>query len=464
MISTEHARAQRTSGLARAAKGWDVMSEGKHARPPSFAVRRLIGRPLLSRAGERLGEVRDVVVMLTENEDPRVMGLVVRVARRALFVPLAELTPLTQQVVRLVGDRLDVRSFERRPREILLGGDLLGHHVISVAGARLVRVRDVALAERQATLRAVAVVVDATPLVARLLPGRMRGVRAPRTLPWAGIEPLLGHVPTARWRLPLGRLARLHPAHLADLVETASPSEGEEIIRTVGQDRDLEADVFEELEPAYRLAYVRARSEAEVADLLATMAPDDAADVLLQLETERRQRILGRLPLLTLRKVRPLLGYNPETAGGLMSTDYLAVPASMPVGQVLDEVRACRMAPGVAGTVYVVDAACHLVGALSVGELLRRDPAAPVGDAASPIAASIQPQADIPAIALAMTDFNLTMLPVVDPAARLLGVIAVDDVLTVLLPDAWRALVRRHPPAAPDQHGDAPAEEGAPPA
>lgn len=459
------------------AKGRGAMIEGDHARYPSLAVRQLIGQPLLSRTGERLGEVRDVVVLLTEMEDPRVMGFVVRIARRALFVPVAEVTSLypdgldhritpaapSRQAVRLMGDRLDVRSFERRPREILLGGDLLGHHVISVASARLVRVRDVALAYREGILRTVAVVVDAVPLVARLLPGWARGAHAPATLPWEGIEPLLAHVPTARWRLPLSRLARLHPARLADLVETASPSEGEEIIRTVGQDRDLEADVFEELEPAYQVAYVSTRSDAELADLLATMAPDDAADLLLQLEGERRQRILGRLPLVTLLKVRPLLGYNPATAGGLMSTDYLAVPADMPVGRVLDEVRTSRAPPGVAETIYVVDAARHLKGALAVSELLRRDPAEAVGATTIHIPASVLPHADIPEIALTMTDFNLTVLPVVDAEARLIGVLAVDDLLEVMLPDEWRTLARHSPPTTVEQRSEMALEEGAPP-
>jgi CBS domain-containing protein len=427
-------------------------------------VRRLIGQPLLSRTGDRLGAIHDVVVRLAEREDPLVAGLVVRIGQRTVFVPIAEVTPLATPVLRLLGDRLDVRSFERRPREILLGSDLLGHHVISVTDAQLVHVRDVQLAYQHEIPRAVAVVVDVAPLAARLLPQWMGGSHAPHTLPWSGIEPLLGHVPSARWRLPLGRLARLHPAHLADLVETASPTEGEEIIRTVGQDRDLEADVFEELAPAYQIAHIRSWADAEVAELLTTMAPDDAADLLLQLEHDRQQRILGRLPLVTLRKVRPLLGYNPETAGGLMSTDYLTAPQDMPVGAVIEAVRASRLPPGVAETVYVVDTMHRLVGAFLVSELLRRDPAETVGGTAIRPPVSVHPDADIPQIALAMTDFNLTMLPVVDAALRVVGVIAVDDLLEVMLPAEWRALVGHQPPPMPAPRASAEMEQRVPPA
>jgi CBS domain-containing protein len=389
------------------------------------------------------------------------VGFVARIGSRAVFLPVAEVVLHPLQGVQLVGDRLDVRSFERRPHEIVLGGDLLGHHVISIADARLVLVCDVELAYRQGTLRAVSVAVDPAPLVGRLLPSWLSRARTPVTLAWAGIEPLMAHVPTARWRLPLGRLARLHPARLADLVETASPSEGEEIIRTVGQDRDLEADVFEELEPPYQLAHLRARSDGEVADLLATMAPDDAADLLLQFEDARRQRILGRLPLVTLHKVRLLLGFNPATAGGLMSTDYLAVPPEMQVTEVLDTVRARRVPPGVAESVYVVDAAHRLLGVLSIGELLRRGPSQPAGDTDMPAPVSVQPHADIPEIALTMTDFNLTALPVVDQARQLIGVIAVDDLLEVMLPEEWRTLVRQTARDL-DQAADAATDGGVP--
>ena len=425
-------------------------------------MRRIIGQPLVDRAGERLGTVHDVVVRLTEREDPPVVGLTVRIGQHVVFVPAAAVTPLRTQAMQLVADRLDVRSFERRPREILLGGDLLGHHVISIAGARLVRVRDVELTIGQTASRAVAVVVETAPFADWFLRGRLGGARARSVLPWSGIEPLMGHVPSARWRLPFGRLARLHPARLADLLETASPSEGEEIIRAVGQDRDLEADVFEEMEPAYQVAYVSTRADAEVADLLATMAPDDAADLLLQLEPERRARILGRLPLVTLYKVRMLLGYNPATAGGLMSTDFLAVAAGLTVQQALDEARSSRVPPVMVQTIYVVDSDQRLIGGFLLGELLRRDPAAAIGVAMLSMPVSVQAHADIPEIALTMTDFNLTLLPVLDADTRLIGVIAVDDLLEVMLPEEWRTLVGHKPPLARDQFSQGIPEEHEP--
>jgi Mg/Co/Ni transporter MgtE len=117
---------------------------------------------------------------------------------------------------------------------------------------------------------------------------------------------------------------------------------------------------------------------------------------------------------------------------------------------VLEEVRASRLAPGVIETIYVVDAAYRLVGVFLVTELLRRDPTEAVGTAATRTPVCVRPDADIPEIALTMTDFNLTVLPVVDAAMQLIGVIAVDDLLEVMLPNEWRTVVGSHPPPAPE--------------
>ena len=101
----------------------------------------------------------------------------------------------------------------------------------------------------------------------------------------------------------------------------------------------------------------------------------------------------------------------------------------------------------------------HLIGGFLLGELLRRDPADAIGGAMLSMSASVQAHADIPEIALTMTDFNLTLLPVLDADTRLIGVIAVDDLLEVMLPEEWRTLVGHKPPLARDQFSQGITEE-----
>ena len=125
----------------------------------------------------------------------------------------------------------------------------------------------------------------------------------------------MSHVPTARLRIPYRKLARLHPARIADLVEAASHEEGEEIIEAVGQDPALEADVFEELDPEHQVEFVQDRSDEEAAQLLGSMAPDDAADMISEIDQERRAPILELLPEPQRRKVRSLLQLPPRDGG-----------------------------------------------------------------------------------------------------------------------------------------------------
>jgi len=424
----------------------------------TLALTKLVRNSLLGRAGERLGQIQDVVARLTESGYPPVSGLVLRIGSRGVFVSVKEIAKIELEAVQLSVDRLDLRTFERRPGEILLARDILGHHVINVNDAQLVYVNDVELAERENRMRVVGIDIGSGAILERLLPRSVRGLRSPTFLDWSSIEPLLAHVPSVRRRLPFRRLARLHPAELADMVEAASPIEGEEILRAVGEDRDLEADVFEELDTNYQVEFLRTRPEAEAAEILANMSPDDAADLVLKIEQERRDRLLGRLPLAQLRKVRMLLGYNPQTAGGLMSPDFLTFSPDTAVGDALETVRTSPLPPNAVASVYVVDGDGRLIGGPSVIELLRHEPTRPIAEAVAWEPVVVHPLADIPEIALKMADFNLEALPVVDDGDRMIGAITVDDLLEVMLPAEWRAVVqssstgnrRRREPPAPD--------------
>jgi Mg/Co/Ni transporter MgtE len=200
--------------------------------------------------------------------------------------------------------------------------------------------------------------------------------------------------------------------------------------------------VFAELEPEHQIALLESRSDAEAADILAHMPPDDAADLLLELPEERRTRVLGRLPLVQLAKVRALLGYNPETAGGVMIPDFLAVSDAASLSSVLDSVRASDLAPLLTDAVYVVASDGRLVGSVPVVEMLRHDGSQTVGAVLSGRPISVPTHADVPEIAVTMTDYNLSVLPVVDVNQRLVGLVTVDDVLELMLPTDWRTRVR----------------------
>ena len=394
---------------------------------------------LVDRDGDRLGRVEDLIAQLGFAPHPPVTGVVVRIAHRQLFVPIARIPDLQPGRVQFVGDTVSLKRFERRPGEVLLSEDLRARHLINLQGARLIRANEIELARVDGRWEVVA--VDPSPRVAlrRLLPRRL-GQRIPagKVVDWASIEPFVAHVPTARLRIPYRKLARLHPAQIADLVEAASHEEGEEIIEAVGQDRELEADVFEELDSEHQIEFVRSRTDAEAARLLATMAPDDAADLIMELDQERRLPVLQLLPAPQQRKIRTLLNYNPETAGGLMSPDFQCLPESTPVSDVLDGVRSSTAPPEALAVVFARGDDGRVTGSASVVRLIQAPPTATLGSVVRPNPAHVHPDWDLHAVTRKMTDFNLTVAPVMDEHHRMVGVITVDDVLEMLLPTGWR--------------------------
>jgi CBS domain-containing protein/sporulation protein YlmC with PRC-barrel domain len=401
----------------------------------------LAGSPLLDSSGEQLGKVEDVVARLDSGESrPPVIGLVVRIGGRELFVPDDRVERLGPYSVQTSTTKLNVAQFERRPGEVLLRADVLDHTLINVDTARLVTAHEVELVRDDAMWRVAGIDPSLRPRLWRLLPRRFRGhdTEHRQFIAWGDLEPFVGHVPTSRLKLTARRLARLHPAQIADLVEAASHDEGEEILEAVGQDKELEADVFEELDDEHQVEFLRDRTDQQAAAVLARMASDDAADLLLELPQERRLPILNLLPPGKQAKMRSLLGHNPSTAGGMMNPDFVSVLSDATVGQALARIRASELGPQQVSIVCVVDVDGRLVSAPSLPELVREEehhPISALGDSSTP---TVSPEADVPEVARLMSDYNLIAMPVLDADSRPIGIIAVDDVLELLVPEEWR--------------------------
>jgi sporulation protein YlmC with PRC-barrel domain len=400
----------------------------------------VIKRPLVDQAGDRLGRVQDLIVRVGEQPHPPIVGLVVTIGGRDLFVPIRKISGFEPGRVRFEGERVDLRRFERRPGELLLARDLMARHLINFVGGRLIRANEIELARIAGVWEVVGVDPSSRPVLRRFLPGRLdQRIRSGAIVDWESIEPFVAHVPSARLRIPYRKLARLHPAQIADLVEAASHEEGEEIIEAVGQDRELEADVFEELDTEHQLEFVRNRSDTDAAQLLASMAPDDAADLIAEVDQERRLPILNLLPEVQQRKVRSLLSYNPETAGGLMSPDFLCLPESDSVANALAAIHTSTAPPETLNVVFAADVQGSVVGSVSAVRLIQGEPTALLTSVVRPNPAHVHADWDLGATVRKMSDFNLTVAPVMDGDHRkILGVVTVDDVLEILLPNGWR--------------------------
>ncbi len=397
-------------------------------------------RPIFDSNGDRIGRVQDLVARLGDDGHPPIVGAVIRIEGRNLFVPIKKIGGLDKGRMTFEGRRVDLRRFERRPGELLLAEDLLARHLINLVRGRLIIANEIEIANLEGKWEVVGVDPGRRPLLRRLLGAKMgQRVRAEAIVDFASIEPFVSHVPSARLRIPYRKLAKLHPAQIADLVEQASHEEGEEIIEAVGLDRELEADVFEELDTEHQLEFLESRSDVDAARLLARMEPDNAADLINEIDQDRRLTILEELPEVQQGKVRQLLSYNADTAGGLMNTDFVSVSTSATVADALSAIKESKVPADTLHTVFVLDENGVPVGAAMLAPLIRaRDTELALSVARTQLA-HVHPQWDIHRVARKMSDFNLTTLPVLDADhGAMIGVVTVDDLLEELLPQGWR--------------------------
>jgi hypothetical protein len=408
--------------------------------PPILHLSALVGRPLRDSDGERLGRVEDAIVRLGGIGYPPITGFLVKVAGRTSYLGIDRVWKIGEDGVVLRKAKLDLRRFERRKEEVLLRRDVLDHQLINVEGARLVRANEIELADVAGSWRVVGVDTGPRGGMRRLLPKALgHRIATGDFLDWASVEPFVGHVPTVRLRVPHPKLAKLHPAQIADLVEAASRREGEEIIEAVGAgDRELEADVFEELDEQHLREFLEDRPNEQVAGILARMAPDDAADTIGELEEERREPVLALLPVSHRVKVRALLGYDPAEAGGLMSPEFVSLRGATSAGDALEAVRLSKIAPELLTAVFVTGTDGTLEGSVPVTALMRAEPAKRLSAMVKHELPSLSADAPFEEVARLMADYNLTCAPVVDERERMLGIITVDDVLEAMLPRGWR--------------------------
>ena len=403
-------------------------------------VTQLLRAPVLNPAGTEVGRVEDFIVKLSDGSYPPITGLKVRVGAQDVFIGKDVIERLEPNGVRLNTPTIRTEPFQRRPGEVLLAADVLGRHLMVVNKGRIVQAHDLVLAPGEEGWRLAGIDRSPQAMIRRLVPRRGRpDLRRHSILDWKDVQPFVSHVPTARLRLPLQRLRRLHPAQIADIVEGASHEEGQEIIEAVEGDPALTADVFEELDSEHQVEFIRSKSNEDVARILERMAPDDAADLLSELDQERRKPVFDMMAATQQHKLRKLLQYHPSAAGGMMSPDYVWVVRGSTVDMAIEAVRTDDKAPHpLLSTVFVTEQDGRYLGSIALVDLLRADRVRKVEELEL-TTCRIHGNADVSDVTLMMADYNLTALGVTDAADNLIGAISSDDVIEAVVPEEWRA-------------------------
>jgi magnesium transporter len=408
----------------------------------------VIGRPVLDRQDEPIGKVADLIVAVGEPYPP-VTGLVVQTEGRRIFVPSSSVASLDESGARLRTRTIDIDKFKQRPDEILLRQNLLDKQIVDIDGRKVVRVNDLRLDKVAGVLRLVAVDVGGAGLLRRLgvdgpfrtLAGNLRLTVPEKYIDWEDVDPVETSIASIKLRVPHQGLAELHPADLATIIDQLAPRDRAGVLASL--DDEAAADAIEEMEPDTQVEVLEDLEPARAADILEEMSPDDAADLVADLSESARDEILALMERDEAAEVRELLGYPEDTAGGIMTTEFVTVPATLTAAETIDRLRELEPDAETIYYVYVTDDEGRLVGVLSLRDLIVAPPATPISEVMirEPVAVGVL--ADQDEVAEVVAHYNLLAVPVVDDDGRLAGIVTVDDAIDTVLPTAWKKRLPR---------------------
>jgi CBS domain-containing protein len=402
--------------------------------PPTLYASRLAKLPVLDPEGDAIGRVADVVVGAPYGRrPPPVLGLVVTVPGRRIFLAITKVLRIDAEGVHLGTGSINLRSFSPRPAEVLVVDGLLDRRLETDEQPRPV-INDVAITEtgppaRPWELGKVALQV-----------GRRLGRRRVRTESWEVLRPMLADVGD-RW----AHLRDLHPVEVADRLAHMSDRERTAVVASL--DDEQLADLFEELPETDQAEILADIGLERAADILEEMAPDDAADLLAELTDERREELLAAMEPEEAEPVQRLLRFDPDTAGGLMTPEPIIFGPDATVAEALAVIRVRDVPSVLAGQVFVVEPPLEtptgpMLGMVSFQRLLREPPGTPLGECVGVDPRAVSPDTTDMAVTRILAAYDLLAVPVCDPTGRLLGAVTVDDVLDHVLPEGWREVAR----------------------
>ncbi len=422
----------------------------------------LLRQSIFDIEGRRIGVLRDISVSLNETF-PAVTALVIATStlpgNNDIIIPWSQVDNLEEPKIYLTVKQQHIASYTPHTAELLLKRDLLDKQIVDTQGFRVVKVNDLKLAQIKGTARLIGVDISASGLLRRL------GILAPielasralpfrlseRTITWNYVEPIEvvkvgttqltpalagasvgagGIVPQVQLSVSHKKLSELHPADIADILEQLDLEEAGAMLDRL--DTETAADTLNEVEAPLQSELLSELDPEKASDLLEILAPDDAADILAEIPQAEAERILNLMPADESRPIRELLRYAPETAGGIMTTEVLSLSQELTVEEALVYLRQKSAHLEMIYYLFVVDDEKHLVGVVSLRELVVAELSTRLKDLMDEDVIKVKTDTDQEEVARIIAKYDLLGVPVVDDENHLVGLITVDDVIDVI--------------------------------
>ena len=400
-------------------------------------VARLGGCSVFDPAGDKVGRVRDVIVVYRATQPPRVVGLVVEVpGKRRVFVSIGRVTSIGSGQIITTG-LINLRRFEQRGGEVRVIAEVLGRRMTFVDGSGTGVIEDVSIEETGPGEWEVSELFlrRPKPNASPFSKGQTVFAR------WTDVRDTTANSPQSATQL-LATYEDLLPADLANALLDLPEQRMIEVAEELSDERL--ADVLEEMPESDGIGILNQLQDDRAADVLDQMQPDDAADLIAQLSDERGEVLLELMQPDEADDVRMLLAYEPDTAGGLMTTDPIIVSQDATVAEGLALIRRHELAPALGAAVCVTlppyePPTGRFLGMVHFQRMLRYPPNERLGTLLDQKLEPVRADASAAEVSRMLASYNLVSVPVVDDNHRLVGVVTIDDVLDYLLPDDWRS-------------------------
>lgn len=397
----------------------------------------LLNRPVFDSEGKILGKISDLAVT-TGEIFPRVSSITFIKGREPFMLSWLYVSEFDPESIRLNAAQSDLQFTFLQPNEILLGRDLLDRQIVDTHGLKVVRVNDLKLTQSDTELRLLGADVGARGVLRRL--GLERAVdlilspvrlRLPENLiAWNYIDLLEKDLSAVKLSVSHKRLHELHPADIADILGQLDTAQRTKVFQYL--DNPRAADAISETEPDLQGSLLDSLTNERASDILEVMPPDDAADIIAGLPYEKAQTLLNLMGVKEASEIRKLLGYREQSAGGIMTTDFIAVRENLTVEDTIQHLRRLAPDPETISYIYVVDDTGALTGVLSLRDLIMASPQTEARNIMLPEVISVDVEDDQEEVANTISKYDLLAVPVVDENRRLLGIVTIDDVLEVV--------------------------------
>ena len=402
----------------------------------------LIGDPVVDCLEQNVGKIKDIIVTLGE-PFPKVIGLLVALSdgkREARVLLIGEINLIGKQFVSTHPAKDRIVWTTIREGDVLLMRDVVDRQVVDLEGARVIRVNDLKLAKVEQDVRLIGADVGLRGMLRRLSLEKtvswfldLLGKKIPEQLiGWDHVQDLSG----GKISVPSKTITDLHPADVVQIISQVRPDEKTFIFSTLSNNTAAEA--LHELEPMLAAVLIAKLDTKKALGILEKMPADEVADILGDLPSEKSQQLLSLMRVRKATQIRKLLQHRDETAGGLMTTEFIALPQNLTAEQVISRLREIEPDAETIYYLYVVDEAGHLAGVLSLRRLITSPPDKLISEIMIKENITVSPEMSHREVANFISKYNLLAVPVVDQDKKILGIVTVDDVMDFILPPISR--------------------------